>query len=150
VRGHDQFHTGIVVDDLDAALVDLSELFGYAWCPELHIQTPVVLPTGELTLDLRFTYSVTVPRLELIQSIPGTLWVPATTSGVHHLGYWSDDVASDGDRLVARGYAVEATGVRPDGNAIWAYHRNPAGPRIELVSNDLREGLGQYWASGPA
>jgi hypothetical protein len=150
VRAHDQFHTGIVVDDLDAALVDLSELFGYEWCPELHIQTPVVLPTGELTLDLRFTYSVTVPRLELIQSIPGTLWVPAATSGVHHLGYWSDDVASDGDRLVARGYAVEATGARPDGNAIWAYHRNPAGPRIELVSNELREGLFQYWESGLA
>ncbi len=117
VRAADQFHVGIVVDDLDTALVDLSELFGYEWCPQLHIQTPVVLPTGEMTLDLRFTYSVSVPRLELIQSMPGTLWVPAPTSGVHHVGYWSDDVASDGDLLATRGYAVEATGVRPDGTA---------------------------------
>jgi hypothetical protein len=150
VRAADQFHVGIVVDDLDTALVDLSELFGYEWCPQLHIQTPVVLPTGELTLDLRFAYSASVPRLELIQSTPGTLWVPAPTSGVHHVGYWSDDVASDGDLLATRGYAVEATGVRPDGNAIWAYHRSPDGPRIELVSRELLAGLRQYWESGRA
>ena len=140
MRATEQFHAGIVVEDLDATLDDLSELFGYEWCPEINIQTPVLLPTGEATLDLRFTYSATVPRLELIQSIPGTLWVPAPMSGVHHLGYWSDDVASDGALLTARGYAVEATGVRPDGTPVWAYHRSPDGPRIELVSHALEAG----------
>jgi hypothetical protein len=148
VRATDQFHVGVVVDDLDATLDDLAELFGYQWCPQLHIETPVVLPTGEATLDLRFTYSATEPRLEVIQSIPGTLWVPASTSGVHHVGYWSDDVPSDGDRLLARGYAVEATGVRPNGDAVWAYHRSPSGPRIELVSRELQTGLAQYLESG--
>lgn len=91
MRAHDQFHVGIVVDDLDATLADLTGLFGYEWCPQLHIETPVVLPSGDTTLDLRFTYSSTVPRLEVIQSIPGSLWVPAPSSGVHHVGYWSDD-----------------------------------------------------------
>jgi hypothetical protein len=147
VKGADQFHVGVVVDDLDAALGDLSGLFGYHWCPALAVQTPVVLPTGDLLLDLRFTYSVTTPRMEVIQSVPGTLWVPAAGSGVHHVGYWSDDVEADGRALVARGYAEEARGVHPDGTAVWTYHRSANGPRVELVSREIRAGLEGYWAS---
>jgi Glyoxalase/Bleomycin resistance protein/Dioxygenase superfamily len=146
----DQFHVGVVVDDLDATLADLTALFGYRWCPKLEVSTPVLLPDGEATLDLVFTYSTAAPRVEVIQSMPGTLWMPAPTSGIHHLGYWSDDVGADAAALAERGYAAEATGVRPDGTAIWAYHRSASGPRIELVSRDIAEGLQQYWASGPA
>jgi len=147
VNGADQFHAGIVVDDLAAAQADLTELFGYEWCPTLALQTPVVLPDGEIMLDLEFAYSTTVPRVEVIRSTPGTLWVPAAGSGVHHLGYWSDDLATDMTRLVARGYAEEARGVDPTGAAMWAYHRSAAGPRIELVSRAIQPGLEQYWAS---
>jgi hypothetical protein len=144
----DHFHAGVVVDDFGAALDDLSNLFGHEWCPTMSVSTPVVLPEGEITLDLVFTYSKTTPRLEVIKSVPGTLWTPAPGSGIHHLGYWSDDVVADAARLTARGYAAEATGVRPDGAAVWAYHRSPSGPRIELVSRDIAEGLEGYWASG--
>ena len=148
MKADDHFHVGIVVDDFDAALDDLSHLFGHDWCPVLSVTTPVVLPEGETTLDLVFTYSMTTPRVEVIQSIPGSLWTPAPGSGIHHLGYWSDDVAADAASLSARGYAAEATGVRPDGTAVWAYHRSASGPRIELVSRGLVAGLEQYWASG--
>ena len=149
MNGADQFHVGVVVDDLDGALGDLTDLFAYHWCPALAIETPVVLPEGDLMLDLRFTYSVTTPRVEVIQSVPGTLWVPATGSGVHHVGYWSDDVEADGRRLVARGYAEEARGVHPDGTAIWTYHRSANGPRVELVSREIQAGLEGYWSSTP-
>jgi hypothetical protein len=148
VNAADQFHIGIVVDDFDAALEDLGELFGYEWCPVLDIETPVVLPDGDFTLALRFTYSKSTPRVELINSVAGTLWVPATGSGIHHAGYWSDDVAADGRLLVARGYAEEAKGTGPDGTAVWSYHRSAGGPRIELVSRALEAGLASYWASG--
>jgi hypothetical protein len=147
MKAVDHFHVGIVVDDFDSALDELADLFGYEWCPTLSISTPVVLPDGEATLDLVFTYSRTTPRVEVIQSMPGTLWVPAPASGIHHLGYWSDDVAADAARLTARGYAAEATGVRPDGTAVWAYHRSASSPRVELVSRDIAAGLHQYWAS---
>ena len=150
MKAADQFHVGIVVDDLDAALTDFAALFGHEWCPKLSVSTPVVLPDGEATLDLVFTYSKTEPRVEVIQSMPGTLWVPAEDSGIHHLGYWSDDVAADAALLTARGYPAEAAGVRPDGTAVWAYHRGASGPRIEIVSRDIAPGLEQYWASGPA
>lgn len=150
MKAADQFHVGVVVDDFEVTLDDLSDLFGYRWCPPLAVSTPVVLPDGELTLDLLFTYSVTTPRVEVIKSNPGTLWTPALGSGIHHVGYWSDDVAADAAHLRSRGYDVEATGVHPDGTAMWAYHRNPRGPRIELVSRDIAAGLQEYWASGDA
>jgi catechol 2,3-dioxygenase-like lactoylglutathione lyase family enzyme len=143
----DLFHVGIVVDDLDAALAELSALFGYEWCPKFAVETPVRLPAGERMVDLCFVYSTMAPRLEVIRSVPGTPWTPAAGSGVHHIGYWSEDPAADAARLVARGHAEEAAGVRPDGAPIWSYHRSPRGPRIELVSRELEPVLAEYWAS---
>lgn len=143
----DHFHIGIVVEDLDAALDELGGLFGYEWCPVFAIETPVILRDGEVTIDLRFVYSKTEPRVELIRAMPGTPWVPATDSGIHHAGYWSDDMAGDGRGLDASGYAEEARGVLPDGTPIWAYYRSPRGLRIELVSRQLQAGLEQYWSS---
>ncbi len=148
MNGTDLFHVGIVVDDLEAALDELGGLFGYEWCPVFAIETPVVLPGGEVMLDLRFAYSKTEPRVELIQARPGTPWVPAADSGIHHAGYWSEDMAVDGGKLGASGYAEEARGVQPDGTPIWAYYRSQRGLRIELVSRQLQAGLEQYWASG--
>jgi hypothetical protein len=147
VRAADQFHVGIVVDDLDATLAEMADLLGYEWCPQISVETPVILPDGETSLGLKFAYSRTTPRVEVIQSIPGTLWIPAPQSGLHHLGYWSHDVAVDAERLTSQGYACEAAGLRPDGEQIWAYHRSPGGPRIELVSRQLQPGLEQYWES---
>jgi hypothetical protein len=149
VRATDQFHVGIVVDELDAALDELSDLFGYEWCSPISLETPVVLPEGETSVHLTFVYSQSMPRVEVIQSIPGTVWIPAPGSGLHHLGYWSDDVAADADLLTSRGYAREAAGVRPDGEPVWAYHRRPGRPRIELVSRQIQPGLEQYWGAGP-
>ena len=148
MKASDQFHIGIVVDDLDATLEELSGLFGYTWCPVFAIETPVVLPEEEILLDLRFAYSKTEPRIEIIRAVPGTPWVPAAGSGIHHAGYWSDNLVADGRKLESRGYAEEATGVQPDGGPMWAYYRSPRGPRIELVSRQLQAGLEQYWASG--
>ncbi|GAA3384963.1 VOC family protein [Cryptosporangium minutisporangium] len=147
MRAADQFHTGIVVDDLEGTLAQLTALFGYEWAPEIGGPTSVVLPTGPAEPELRFAYSRTVPRLEVIRSVPGhPIWQPST-SGIHHLGYWSDDVAADSAALVARGYALEVTGARPDGTPYWAYHRPAHGPRIELVSREVQSGLERLWSS---
>jgi catechol 2,3-dioxygenase-like lactoylglutathione lyase family enzyme len=147
VKAEDQFHVGIVVDDLDATLARLSDLFGYDWCAVIAVATPVALPTGDAVLDLRFAYSANEPRLEVIQSIPGTLWTPVAASGIHHLGYWSDDVARDSAALEERGLLREAAGARPDGTVPWAYHRAASGPRIELVATELRPALERLWGT---
>jgi hypothetical protein len=151
MKASDQYHAGIVVDDFDATLEDLAALFGYEFASPLALSTPVRLTddgqTTDRMIDLRFTYSVSVPRVEIIQSIPGTLWIPATGSGIHHLGYWSDDLPADSSLLQERGYALEAYGARDDGTAIWAYHRGVVGPRIELVSRELLPFMEQWWSS---
>jgi hypothetical protein len=144
----DQFHLGIVVEDLDATLASLSDLFGYEWCEEFGGPVPVTLPTGETLVDLRFAYSKTQPRLEIIRSRPGTPWTSSPESSIHHLGYWSDDLEADAARLVQQGFQSEAAGVRPDGTPYWAYHRRPGGLRIELVSRELEPGLTKYWTTG--
>jgi hypothetical protein len=146
LRPDHQFHVGIVVDDLDAALAQLTELFGYRWCDQVAAPSPVALPTGDTVVDFRFAYSMDAPRLEVIQAIPGTLWTPVVASGLHHLGYWSEDVDGDSAVLAQRGLAREAAGVQPDGSATWAYHRGASGPRIELVSTQLRPLMERWWA----
>jgi hypothetical protein len=141
MKAEDQFHVGIVVDDLEGTLAQLSDLFGYQWCEQIAAPTPVALPAGDTVVDFRFAYSMNAPRLEIIQSIPGTLWTPVAGSGL-------DDVAGDAAALEARGIPREAAGTRPDGTVSWAYHRAESGPRIELVTSDLRPLLEQYWATG--
>ncbi|MFC4502871.1 MULTISPECIES: VOC family protein [Streptomyces] len=144
----DQFHIGLVVDDVDSAAAELSALLGYEWCEEIGGEARVVLPDGgDALVDLRSVYSMSTPRIELVPGVPGTLWQPAD-SGIHHLGYWSDDVAADSAELARRGHAAEALGVRPDGTAYWAFHHGPGGPRIELVTRTLQPVLERYWATG--
>jgi len=145
VRAEDQFHVGIVVDDLDESLAHFTALFGYDWCDEVHVDQSVLLPGGETVVDFRFRYSRDAPRIEVIQSQPGTLWTPAAGSGIHHLGFWSDDVVKDGDALEQSGYALEAAGTDGRGTRSWAYHRSPLGPRIELVGSAIRPLLEQMW-----
>lgn len=145
MKAADQFHIGLVVDDLAAAAAELSAVFGYEWCAETGAEVKVALPAGDTVLDLRNVYSTTTPRLELVRSIPGTLWEPG--SGVHHLGYWSDDVAADSAELARYGYEAEAVGERPDGTPYWAFHRSGNGPLVELVSRELQPVLEQFWVS---
>jgi hypothetical protein len=149
MNASDQFHIGVVVEDLGSALTELAGLFGYEWCDEVRVDQQVHLPTGDTTVEFQFRYSRNAPRLEVIQQQPGTLWMPAggsAGSGIHHLGYWSDDVAADGVALERAGYALEAAGAGAEGSRSWAYHRSPTGPRIELVSRALEPFMAMMWA----
>ena len=147
MRPEDLFHTGIVVDDLDATRDWLTAVAGYRWCDEYAGDQVVETPAGELTVPIRLAYSMSEPRLELVASVPGTVWVPAD-SGVHHLGYWSDDVDGDVATLVASGLEVEVRATMPDGSGRFVYCRGPAGPRIELVSRKLAPVMTAWFATG--
>jgi hypothetical protein len=61
------------------------------------------------------------PRLEIIQTVAGTLWEPATGSGIHHLGYWSDDLVQDSRELERRGFAMAEAGRPPVGPRHFAF-----------------------------
>ncbi|WP_436791824.1 VOC family protein [Yinghuangia sp. YIM S10712] len=144
MKAEDQFHTGIVADDFEATLAELSDAFGYEWCMDMGTSTTVTVPTGEVVVDFLAVYSMSTPRVEVIRSTPGTLWEPAE-AGVHHLGYWSDDVAADCAELAAKGYTVEATRVGADGEMSFAFLRNAKGLLVELVNRASQPGLEMCW-----
>ena len=147
MKAIDHFHVGIVVDDFDGTRAELSDLFGYEWCQEFRAPIPVRFPTGDTTVEMRFTYSMTAPHIEVIACIPGTVWVPASGSGIHHVGYWSDDVGADAAALTRQGYEMEAIGPNPDGGAMWGSYRSAGGPRVELVDRKLAPMLELLWAT---
>jgi catechol 2,3-dioxygenase-like lactoylglutathione lyase family enzyme len=148
----DQYHAGIVVADPAATMAQLTDLLGYEWADQMGGTVTVSLPDGDRQIEMRTWYSKTTPRLEVVQSHPGTLWTRAD-SGLHHLGYWVDDVSATIAELEKRGYTFEAAGKRPDGQPYWAFLRaaagsGAAGPRLEIVSRTLQPMMERYFETG--
>jgi Glyoxalase/Bleomycin resistance protein/Dioxygenase superfamily len=80
---------------LDEQTLDwFTKTAGYTWTDIVTVDQEGVTPAGELTIPMKMVYSGNEPRLELLQTVADTVWTPAD-SGVHHIGYWSDDVESD-------------------------------------------------------
>jgi len=147
MKPEELYHTGLVVDDIEATMRLFTDVAGYEWCDQFAGEQVVQLPGGERTLMMRGVYSLSEPRLELVGTIPDTLWQP-TNAGVHHLGYWSDEVDRDVATLVANGVQLEARSLLPDGSSLWAYCRAASGPRIEFVSRVLEPVMSEWWATG--
>jgi short chain dehydrogenase/Glyoxalase/Bleomycin resistance protein/Dioxygenase superfamily len=97
---------------------------------------------------MKMVYSGADPRLELLQTVAGTVWTPAD-SGVHHIGYWSDDVESDLATMESHGLTYEVKSYNPDGSGtlLWAYAKGPTGPRIELVSRGMEPFIAYWWST---
>src|SRR5437016_13900901 len=140
----DLYHTGLVVDDIEATMRLFTDVAGYEWCDQFAGEQVVQLPGGERTLTMRGVYSLSEPRLELVGTIPDTLWEPSN-AGVHHLGYWSDDVDADVATLLAHGAQLEANSFNLDGTSLWAYCRAASGQRIEFVHRSLEPLISLFW-----
>jgi len=141
----DQYHVGIVVHDVEAARDRLTSALGYEWGADVESDYTIQLPEGPFDCVLHMQYSVTEPRLELVQAIEGTPFQPST-SGLHHLGYWCSDVRSTSAELERSGWTWECGGNLEDGAPGWAYHLNPLGVRVELVSLRMKEiGIEALW-----
>jgi hypothetical protein len=74
------------------------------------------------------------------------MWEPAS-SGIHHVGFWSDDVAADTAELAGGGYVLEASRPGADGKPFFTFQRSTTGFRVELVSTAARAGLERCWAT---
>jgi hypothetical protein len=135
----DLFHTGIVVDDLDAAKAQFGLLFGVTW---LEGGGTVAMHTaeGRSTVDTKYAVSAEGPHhVELVQSVPGTLYTANGSSRAHHVGYWVDDVQSVSDALCRSGLTnvvlISFGGDRPP---ITAYHEAGDGFWIEIVARSMK------------
>jgi Glyoxalase/Bleomycin resistance protein/Dioxygenase superfamily len=136
LRPEDCYHTGIVVPDLDAAMSRLSALAGYRWTAPLTYTLPFRMSTGTRELTSTFVYSLESPHLELIQHVADSPW--AAIGAIHHLGYFTDDLAGSARQLEANGFTLEATAdTSPPDLALFAYYVDELGTRIEIVDRAL-------------
>jgi catechol 2,3-dioxygenase-like lactoylglutathione lyase family enzyme len=131
------FHTGIVVEDIDRAMAELSRSLGITWkggWPAVHHLHYFGADHDD---ELRIAFSVQgPPYLELIEAKDGTLWQPGT-SGTHHLCYWSEDAAGDGAELEADGYE-RLSGIP---GVSGGYFRSPSGVTVEVLTAEYHQRL---------
>ncbi len=142
LRPEDFYHTGIIVPDLDAAMARLSALAGYRWITPMSYTLPFRTATGTQELTSTFVYSLQAPHVELIKEVPGSPWTAAPGNAIHHLGYFTDNLAEAARMLEDNGFMFEATAAtsppssKPD-LALFAYYVDAFGTRIEIVDRAL-------------
>jgi hypothetical protein len=138
------YHVGIVVPDVAVAQIELSRQLGVTWGPVLHLDA-VEYRNGsghDIVLPTTMCYSVDDPHLELIQEVPGSVWVCNEHSNLHHIGYWSEDLTADSVGLVGSACPMQLCGRSGDSAPVsFAYHRNDSGVRIEIVDAGMREAM---------
>ncbi|WP_102142096.1 VOC family protein [Mycobacterium hubeiense] len=132
----DFYHTGIVVPDLDEAAAHLTAVAGYHWTKPMEYIVPVVTADGGYEVPFRMSYSVQAPHLELVQAVPGTPWTAVPGRATHHLGYWTDDIATASLQLEQAGFAREVAPCA-DQHQSFAYHVDATSTRIEIVDRAL-------------
>ncbi len=136
------FHLGYVVADLDESMETLGAAFDLRWAPSRAVTRLVHTESGVDEVVFRVAYSLREgPYLEIVEGQPGTLWSPDYL-GIHHVGFWADDVRAESDRLAELGFAHAA---HTDSDAIpgaWrtSFNRNPAGGYVEFVSRSENHG----------
>jgi hypothetical protein len=138
----DLWHTGIVVDDLAAAMDELGHELGVTWY-EGGAEVRMITDDGARSVTTAYALSKEGPHhVELGQSIDGTLWTAPAPGHAHHLGYWVDDVAATSAALTALGSPRVATiAMTDDAPPMCAYHRARNGLYVEVVSRKMRRAL---------
>jgi len=139
------YHVGMVVTDLAAARSRLADLLGVVWGPVLHLDGVDYRDgTGaDLVLPSTICYSVDHPSLELIEEVPGTVWVRNEHSNLHHIGIWTEDFEATSAELSDAGCPLQLCGREGDAAPrAFAYHRDDAlGVRVELVDARIRDAM---------
>jgi Glyoxalase/Bleomycin resistance protein/Dioxygenase superfamily len=139
VNHADLFHTGIVVDDLASAKEELGAALGVTW-RDGGAEVRLTGATGVRTVQTAYALSTSGPHyVELVQSIPGTVWSVTAPGHAHHLGYWVDDVPSAAAELVRIGSEQVASVAIKDGRPpMCTYHRSRSGLYLEIVDRRMR------------
>lgn len=117
-------HVGIIVEDLDAAMAEMTATLGIEWLPVQE------RPNDDTTL--RLTFSSQSPYIELIEGSPGTSRDTSNGPHIDHLAYWTSQFESDKQRLLDAGMTLDVDGSSPFGGS-WCYLSSQlTGFRVEL------------------
>jgi catechol 2,3-dioxygenase-like lactoylglutathione lyase family enzyme len=138
------YHVGIVVPDVAVARGRLTDQLGVTWGPLVHLADVEYRDASgdDLLLPTTFCYSVDEPRIELLEEVPGSVWVRNEHSNLHHIGFWSDDLPGASARLIGGGCPLQFCGrTGEDAPVSFAYHRDELGVRIEIVDEAMRDAM---------
>lgn len=144
------FHVGIVVADLEAARDRLGRLLDVDWGAVVSLDAIDVQDGNgrSLTVPNRLCYSTQPPYLELIEEVPGSVWTLSEDSNIHHIGFFTPDLAAESAGLGSAGCPLLLCG--RSGSAApttFAYHRDPLGVIVELVDLGVRPMIEQLAGS---
>ena len=125
-------HIGIVVRDCDKVIESWSELFG------LGPWTFREVGGGGVKLRVGVGYLGPI-RIDLIQPVEGRVlhseFLEEHGEGLHHLGFYVDDVDKEAAKLVEKGGKIL---INNPGNYIYLDTGGPGGVIFELMGEHLR------------
>jgi hypothetical protein len=146
------YHVGIVVPDVESAMAHFTELLGVVWGPVVKTDAFDVRDGdgNDLTLPNKLCYSTAPPYLELVEEVPGTVWVCNEHSNLHHIGFWTDALPSDSHAFSASQCPLQICGRDGAQSPVqFAYHRDPLGVRFELVDASLKPMMEEFMFKAP-
>jgi hypothetical protein len=145
------YHVGIVVPDIESACVRITSLLGTEWGPIVESDTQIRNGAGDdQVLSLRLCYSTSAPHLELVEERVGTPWVCNEFSNLHHIGFFSNALVGDSQRLTSTACPLEICGREDEMSPrMFAYHRDPLGVRIEYVDAASRPLMTDFLFKAP-
>ena len=146
------YHVGIVVPDVEAAKGHLSELLGIEWGPIVHTDAYDVRDGhgNDLVVPNTLCYSTGPPHLELVQEVPGSVWVCNEHSNLHHIGVWTDALPTDSARYSELRCPLQLCGHEGDDAPMqFAYHFDPLGVRVELVDAAMKPMMEEFMFKAP-
>lgn len=149
ISPRDLFEVALIVPNLEAAMHHFHDAFGYTFSSILEGVLPMRDASGQdSSPPLRMVVSRELPYLELVEAQPGTPLAAPAGTGLHHLGYYVDDLRGETERLQALGCDLQAAGVAdgqsPEG---WVYVRMHDGTVVELVDRTSAP-LRTMWVQG--
>ncbi|PHV66163.1 VOC family protein [Williamsia muralis] len=140
------WHVAFSVDDLEEAMEKFGDALQVEWNPIKHYVGESMDADGKLfTLDTRLVFSAQGPvALELFENVPGTPNEPASGTIFHHMGYWTDNVNAEQDRLRECNWMHKGGKTVPESRA--AFFSGPLGIFFEACNSSIeRPGLGKYY-----
>ena len=144
------FHVGYIVADIAAAMSQMSCATGVTWHPPQVFPVDIQVKDVRSQFEVKFTYSKEGPvQIEVAEGPRGTPWDAVEHGGVSHMGYWSSDLKSDVERLVAADFSMIYAGVgNQPGPSIHAMLVSPTGMRVEFIDTIMQPAIEAWYKTG--
>jgi hypothetical protein len=140
----DLFHTGVVVEDIHAAIAAYSAT-GAIFTEVRDITMDVLLDGERRTEHMLVAYTTQGPMfVELIQELEGDIW-GSSALNLNHLGYWVEDVETAAKELESAGFKLRILPAASPPRI--GYLSGPGNVWVELVAPAVRSSLDQWLAT---